>query len=269
MPAPSAFGQNADPYSGAKLYIYEAGTVTPKTIYSDPVEVTPRANPVVADVKGRFAAFYVTGKYKAKLVQVTLSGEVTIWEYDDQQAAESALTGSIIFLATDVIPAGYLECNGGNLSRTLYKDLFDIIGTRYGSVDSGTFTLPDLRGRFLRGWDHGAGNDPDAAGRSSSATGGVSGDEVGSAQLDAFQGVKMRTIVDFGGAEKYLADNTTVVAGTDQVGGVVVDAVYPDKDRDSNAFFASEYVTDGTNGTPRPSSESRPRNINGMFVIKT
>ena len=47
---------------------------------------------------------------------------------------------------------GYLLCNGQAISRTTYKDLFDVIGTNFGSGDgSTTFNLPDLRGEFLRG----------------------------------------------------------------------------------------------------------------------
>ena len=41
---------------------------------------------------------------------------------------------------------------------------------------------PDLRGRFVRGVDSGAGQDPDAAKRTASALGGNTGDRVGSFQ---------------------------------------------------------------------------------------
>lgn len=65
--------------------------------------------------------------------------------------------------------------------------LYAAIGIAYGgNTTSQQFNLPDLRGRFLRGWDHGAGNDPGAAGRTSTAVGGNTGDAVGSLELDAF-----------------------------------------------------------------------------------
>lgn len=68
--------------------------------------------------------------------------------------------GSIFYLAGNVLPAGYLKCNGAELSRTLYSDLFDQIGVTYGVGDgSTTFLLPDLRGEFIRGWDDGRGVD--------------------------------------------------------------------------------------------------------------
>lgn len=53
-------------------------------------------------------------------------------------------------------PAGWLECNGAVVSRTTYANLFAVIGTTFGAGDgSTTFSLPDLRGEFIRGWDHG------------------------------------------------------------------------------------------------------------------
>ncbi len=57
------------------------------------------------------------------------------------------------------IPEGYLLCNGQEVSRTTYKDLFDVIGTTYGSSTGTTFKVPDLRGEFIRGFDNSRGVD--------------------------------------------------------------------------------------------------------------
>lgn len=73
---------------------------------------------------------------------------------------ELAPTGSIVAMATRVIPSGYLECNGNTVSRTTYPLLFSKIGTTFGNGDgSTTFNLPDLRGEFIRGFDSGRGID--------------------------------------------------------------------------------------------------------------
>jgi hypothetical protein len=58
-------------------------------------------------------------------------------------------TGMILpFLGTSV-PEGYLLCNGSNVSRTTYANLFNVIGTKCGAGDgSTTFTLPNLHRRF-------------------------------------------------------------------------------------------------------------------------
>ena len=70
------------------------------------------------------------------------------------------LTGEIVTLTTTTVPARYLECNGATISRTTYSGLFSKIGTNFGAGDgSTTFKLPDLRGEFIRGFDHGRGID--------------------------------------------------------------------------------------------------------------
>jgi phage-related tail fiber protein len=68
--------------------------------------------------------------------------------------------GAIIYLARDTAPSGWLKANGAAVSRSVYSDLFNAIGTTFGAGNgSTTFNLPDLRGEFLRGWDDGRGVD--------------------------------------------------------------------------------------------------------------
>jgi microcystin-dependent protein len=72
--------------------------------------------------------------------------------------------GAILAWPSATVPTGYLECNGQTVSRTVYSLLFAIIGTTYGAGDgSTTFKVPDLRGEFIRGWDHGRGVDASRA----------------------------------------------------------------------------------------------------------
>ena len=48
-------------------------------------------------------------------------------------------------------PDGYLICNGQDVSRTRYAELFSLLGTNFGVGDgSTTFNIPDYRGCFLR-----------------------------------------------------------------------------------------------------------------------
>ena len=60
--------------------------------------------------------------------------------------------GAVMSFATIAVPSGWLECNGSSISRTTYANLFSVIGTSFGSIDSNSFNLPDLRGQFVRGW---------------------------------------------------------------------------------------------------------------------
>lgn len=50
------------------------------------------------------------------------------------------------------VPAGWLQCNGAEVSRTTYAALFAKIGTKYGSGNgSTTFNLPNLHHKFIEG----------------------------------------------------------------------------------------------------------------------
>ena len=44
---------------------------------------------------------------------------------------------------------GWLLCDGRSLPRETYQDLFNLIGTSFGSIDADSFNLPDYRGRTL------------------------------------------------------------------------------------------------------------------------
>jgi phage-related tail fiber protein len=69
--------------------------------------------------------------------------------------------GAIMWISGSVsAPLGYLKANGATVSRTTYAKLFSAIGTTWGAGDgSTTFTLPDLRGEFIRSWDDSRGVD--------------------------------------------------------------------------------------------------------------
>lgn len=77
-----------------------------------------------------------------------------------KESATTDFTSSILSFAVTPPPDGWLECNGAAISRTTYANLFSKIGTLYGVGDnSSTFNIPDLRGEFIRGFDHGRGVD--------------------------------------------------------------------------------------------------------------
>lgn len=73
----------------------------------------------------------------------------------------SAPVGSCVQYTGSTPPSGWFECNGWAISRTTWSALFAVIGTTYGAGNgTTTFNLPDMRGMFPRGWDHGKGTDP-------------------------------------------------------------------------------------------------------------
>ncbi|MCQ4043261.1 phage tail protein [Streptantibioticus rubrisoli] len=76
---------------------------------------------------------------------------------------------------------GWLYCDGSELDQAAYPALYAAIGGNYGAGHA-TFFLPDLRGRFTRAVDLGAGRDPYVLTRTPSNNGGLSGNNPGSVQ---------------------------------------------------------------------------------------
>lgn len=86
-------------------------------------------------------------------VTVNAQGHVTAGESVDYLTeASNNPVGTVITMAANSAPNGYLLCNGAAVSRTTYAALFAKIGTTYGSGDgSTTFNLPDSIDRFIQG----------------------------------------------------------------------------------------------------------------------
>ncbi len=104
-----------------------------------------------------------------------------------RNAANGVPVGSIMpFAGTlDKVPHGWLACNGASVLISDYPQLYDVIGNAWGHSGS-HFNLPDLRGVFMRGVDHGRNLDPDRGSRGRIHTGGNTGDNVGSYQSDTY-----------------------------------------------------------------------------------
>jgi microcystin-dependent protein len=89
--------------------------------------------------------------------------------------------GAILPYAGGTTPDGYLLCDGSEVERSKFGDLFDIIGVTFNGaaplLGAGTFRLPDLRGRFALGKDNmdNAGTVPTPAGPYIDAGGGTAG----------------------------------------------------------------------------------------------
>ena len=69
--------------------------------------------------------------------------------------------GTVLPIATESVPEGWMLCDGREISIEDYQGLYDLIGTTYGAGDSAfwaqvyypatTFNIPDLRGRTIIG----------------------------------------------------------------------------------------------------------------------
>lgn len=105
-------------------------------------------------------------------------------------AAALCPAGGVVMYAGASAPTGWLMCDGTAVSRSTYAGLYTAIGISHGQGNgSTTFNLPDYRGRFIRGTDNmgsgAASRDPDTLTRTAMATGGNTGNNVGSIQADA------------------------------------------------------------------------------------
>lgn len=137
-----------------------------------------------------------------------------------------APVGSILCWPIATPPTGWLECNGSDISRSVYADLFAVIDDNYG-IGNGTttFNLPDLRGEFVRGWDNAKGTD-------------------GGRAIGSFQGQQIQQ-------HFHTVPALNISVGTGGATQSVLSGI-------------ANVNTGNTGGT-----ETRPRNIAMMFIIKT
>lgn len=164
-------------------------------------------------------------------------------------AVQEALVpaGTVVAYGGGTAPAGWLLCDGTSYVRTDYPNLFNAISTSFGTASTTTFNVPDLRGRFIRGWNSlasGLARDPNPTTRTAMATGGAVGNLVGSMQLDELK------------AHSHVTSYTTTGYGASYNNG-------------------AEALSNSRNngGTTRTSStvggsETRPVNVYMNYIIK-
>jgi microcystin-dependent protein len=190
---------------------------------------------------------------------------VTLAKLAAEITAKLVPSGSVLPYGGASAPSGYLLCDGSAVSRTTYSALYGVIGVKHGSGDGATtFNLPDYRGRFLRGYDNGAGRDPDASSRTAMNSGGNTGDNIGSVQGDATALPNTTFTTDNPGDHTHGSDYPKGVQGVVVGGGSgnnvqgngVAGGIY-------NAGNHTHSVTGGGD------NETRPTNATVNFIIKT
>jgi len=65
--------------------------------------------------------------------------------------------GSILAYASNIVPEGYLLCNGGTHLIADYPELAALVGNSYGGNGTTTFGVPDLTGKFVMMFSAGHG----------------------------------------------------------------------------------------------------------------
>ena len=112
-------------------------------------------------------------------------------------------TGAIVPYGAVTIPSSdYYLCDGTAYSRTATSSatLYGVIGTNFGVGDgSTTFNVPDLRGRFIAGWN--AGTTIASGALTSVTVGMIQADREGA--IGDTQGVKLTNVTPDGSVVNY------------------------------------------------------------------
>jgi len=150
-------------------------------------------------------------------------------------------TGAVMAFAANIVPTGWLLCDGSIYTISAYPTLGALLTQIYGGSAGTTFGVPNLQGIFIRG-------------SGSQAQGGVtySSNSLGSVQQDKFQG-------------HYHSATTTGQliggGGTVPIGG--------NYSFSTGSVAVTSPTSDGTNGNPRTGTETRPTNLAMVYCIKT
>ena len=173
------------------------------------------------------------------------AGTITTTELESALGVYAIPAGLMGWFAGETCPAGWLVCDGGERKVADFPALAAVCGTRWGTAPSGPlwFRLPDDRGVFARGWNHGraTGGDPDAATR-------TGGDAVASTQ---------------GGAVKAHVHTFPVVAHT-YASGKTAPPPAAINYRTPSQLYAYDHQLSSYGG-----GETRPANVALMKIIKT
>jgi len=158
--------------------------------------ITGRTIALTGDVTGTTGAF--DGSANVSAATTIADGSVTLAKLVAVVQQALVPPGAVQAFAMNSTPSGWLECNGLEVSRFDYSALFSAIGTTYGSGNgSTTFTLPDLRGYFLRG-----------SGRNSDGT------EAGTFGAKTADALRTHTHTTSGNTGVQSNDHTHTVSGT-------------------------------------------------------
>lgn len=168
----------------------------------------------------------------------SLAGVMSASDKSRLDSLDNVPPGAVVAFARSTPPVGWLNCNGANVGRATYADLFASIGIQFGNGDgSTTFTLPDMRGRFARGWTNGSSID--------------SGRVFGSEQLDAIQNI---------------TGSATVVAEVTATSGAFAQTATGN--RYSGSSSPGSRIDFNASRVVRTATETRPRNRALLYCIK-
>lgn len=143
--AADAINFDGQPESGAVVFVTKAST---SLIKNKPLIATSDSDDLLL----------VYRENRTLNGQVIPGGLRSVTKQTFISSIPSVPVGALFAFAGNIPPAGYLLCDGSEVLISTYATLFSVIGYSYKSSallqGSGTFGLPDLRGRFTLGRDN-------------------------------------------------------------------------------------------------------------------
>lgn len=125
-----------DPISGAKLYVFSAGTTTPAATYTTSALSVAHAHPIVADSGGMLAAVFMDdGDYKLRFTNVA---GTTLFEVDNFAVPDLTALGSIAFPV--VAKSADYTVTSADRAKVIEMDASGIVGL-VGVVTANSATL--------------------------------------------------------------------------------------------------------------------------------
>lgn len=150
--------------------------------------------------------------------------------------------GMVFFTGSSTCPTGSLAADNSAVSRTTYAQLFNRIGTTFGTGDgSTTFNLPDTRGIFVRGSGTSA--------KLTNANGSAFAATLGTYQNDKMQGHRHNR--NTSGVGEYAPVDSGAFSYNPTGAGQLA----------ASQTTTGNPVTDSSNGTPRTGTETNPANV--------
>lgn len=160
--------------------------------------------------------------------------------------------GAMVPFPKGSVPPGFLEVDGSVQIIAALPDLAAYLGTTFntGGEGAGNFRLPESRGEFLRGWDHGRGVDV--------------GRGIGTYQADALQNIVAGLDANPNNSYQFLGEGLSTSGAfkltTRNSNGVADVGLVGDIQAASLTFDASRVA--------RTATETRSRNLAVMWCIK-
>lgn len=269
-------GTKISHFSSAGLFITSTGSATTGIFLNDAdnsAHISLKAPDVVSsNITYKLPASITNGGF----LQTDGSGNLSF------QVVAGVPIGSVFCIAHTTVPSGYLECNGASLPNGTgtvqgvtanFAALRALVGAN----------LPDLRGEFVRGYDHGRGVD---SGRGMLSTQGsqfgqhnhnVSASSSGSVGSHrhkyAFaQGSNGGVGNNFGGSGIVnVGQSGGRLAELEQSGGndgQDLRGYVADSDDTQPSLSVSTSINQNNRGGTNNSSETRPRSVAMMYIIK-